>query len=85
MLDGEKEYNAGRHAYSFSIIVPENLEEWRMKRESVLMKRLGLKPGQYLDKANYDPRRLSWYITIIFNKRRLGFATLKKIPLNFIS
>ena len=35
-LDGEKEYLAGPHIYDFSILIPDNIEEWRMKRESVL-------------------------------------------------
>ena len=82
-LDGEKEYLAGPHIYDFSILIPDNIEEWRMKRESVLMKRFGFKPDQYLDKSNYDPRSLTWYLLVRFNKGRIGVATLKKTPLTF--
>ncbi|TFH14092.1 zinc-ribbon domain-containing protein [Candidatus Bathyarchaeota archaeon] len=84
-LDGEKEYSEGPHVYNFSITVPENLEEWRMKRESVIMKKLGRKPEQYLDKTMYDPRSLTWYMIVLFNKRQLGLAPNAQIPLTFIT
>ena len=85
LLDGEREYPAGSHTYGFSVTVPENLEEWRMKRESVIMKRLGLRADQYLDKSSYDPGALTWYMLVMFNKRQLGLATNKQIPLTFKS
>jgi hypothetical protein len=82
-LDGEKEYSAGKHEYNFSITVPENLEEWRMKRESILMKKLGFKQNQYQDQKIYDPKSLTWYMIVLFNKRQLGLAIKKQIPLSF--
>ena len=82
-LDGEKEYPAGSHVYNFSITVPENLEEWRMKRESVLMKKLGFKKESYLDETIYDPRILRWYLLLLFKKRQLGIATIRQTHLTF--
>jgi hypothetical protein len=54
-----------------------------MKRESILMKKLGFKPKQYQDQKIYDPKSLTWYMIILFNKRQLGLATNKQIPLSF--
>ena len=83
ILDGEKEYIAGSHIYNFCIQIPSNIENWRFKRESFFMKKLGFKSHQYLDQSTHDPRNLTWYLVVRFDKRQLGISTYKIVPLVF--
>lgn len=84
VLEGEKEYLAGTHDYEFQVKIPSDIEAWRFKRESFFMKKLGLKPQQYLDQSKHDAGKLTWYMVVRFDKRRIGLSTHKIIPLTYV-
>jgi hypothetical protein len=45
------------------------------------MKKLGFKSHQYLDQSTHDPRKLTWYLVVRFDKRQLGISIYKIVPL----